>query len=331
MKSKIILFLSIVSLVSINLFAQDLEPTDEAINEFLSNPAENAIFEIPVLMISYYPTLDGVNLDKEISGSSLTIDEMKMKVDSMSTRAKFMLEEGSKFRGYKNPDAIPSVGYKVIKNIAVYEKMPRGYEVPWNDGWYRPDYNQILERFNAKDFVENLGVKEIWIWGYHHGDIEPAESNMSSPITGDISNSERNEDDLPVYTKSYTVYNYNYNRSQAEAVHNHGHQFEAILTHINKEQDDNSKLFWNLFVGKNEADEFTGGRCGWTHMPPNTTKHYDYLNPAWVESDIENWLPDGSGEKKKVSVETWKNLDYNWVYGDMNFKQKTESQFYIYW
>ncbi len=325
-KKNIILFLLLASMI----FGQSKLPETEDISEFLASPASNALFEVPVLVINYYPTTDGVVMDKEECGTDMKISEMKTKIDSMNARVKFSLEEGSKFRGYKNPDAIPSLGYKIIKIISVYEKFPRGFEVPWNKDWYRPDYNKVLERFDARHYVEDLGVKEIWIWGYHHGEIEPAESNMSSPLSGDISNSEQIEEDLPVYKKSYTVYNYNYNRSQAEAVHNHGHQIEAMFTYLNEKQTGDTKLFWDLFVGK-EGEDFITGRCGWTHMPPNTTKHYNYLNPAKIESDVEDWYPDGRGEKKIVSVETWKNLNYDWPFGDVKFNQKTESQFYIYW
>ena len=98
---------------------------------------------------------------------------------------------------------------------------------------------------------------------------------MSSPLTGDISNSNRDNTDLPVYNSTYTVYGQNFRRTQAEAVHNHGHQLEAILSHVNHLQYGNTDLFWKKFVGQDENEDFITGRVGWTHMPPNTTKHYD--------------------------------------------------------
>jgi hypothetical protein len=56
------------------------------------------------------------------------------------------------------------------------------------------------------------------------------------------------------------------------AVEDHTHQIEAILRYV----DDN--LFWNLFVG-------SGGRCGWTHYPPNGRWDYDWNNANPVMSD----------------------------------------------
>ena len=136
---------------------------------------------------------------------------------------------------------------------------------------------------------------------------------MSSPLTGDISNSNRDNGDLPVYNSTYTVYGQNIRRTQAEAIHNHGHQLEAILSHVNELREGNTDLFWKKFVGKNENGNFITGRAGWTHMPPNTIKHYDYTgNTTLVESDIEDWHPDNSGEGKLFNANTYGDSTYPW-------------------
>ncbi len=49
-----------------------------------------------------------------------------------------------------------------------------------------------------------------------------------------------------------------------------------------------------------------------------------------VESDIEDWTPAGTGQRKAVNASTWGDLVYAWP-GDPNPEQKTESQWYIYW
>ena len=104
------------------------------------------------------------------------------------------------------------------------------------------DYNAIMKRIGISDWVEKEGVKEIWIWGYHGGKVGLWESNMSGPY-GDISNSNRNPNDLPTMSKTYTVYHYNYQRETSEAVEDHMHQIEAIFNHIDR------KWFWEKFVG----------------------------------------------------------------------------------
>jgi hypothetical protein len=154
---------------------------------------------------------------------------------------------------------------------------------------------------------------------------------MSSALTGDISNSNRDNTDLPVYAHTYTVYGYNFRRSQAEAIHNHGHQIEAQLSYVNQFQDGNTDLWWKKFVGQNSTGQFISGRCGWTHMPPNTTTDYDYLNPTVVASDIEDWTPSHSGTTTMVNVNTWANKVYAWPDGVTDFSQRVETQWYLYW
>lgn len=306
-----------------------LPPQVDAVDADLTVPMAGYLWEMPVVVIRYFPTADGVTVDNTIAGYSGTLAAIRDYTNTLNRRSKFMLEEGSRFRGYANPTAPPSLGYRIVAMITVYEEMPQGKFV--GDGHYYPDYNQILERFDAGHYVNDLGVKEFWLWGYHHGAIVPAESNMASPTTGDISNSWRFADDLPIYDHTYVLYNYNFTRSQAEAVHNHGHQLEAILSYVNQRQAGDTELFWRRFVGQDSNGQFVTGRCGWTHMPPNTTSDYDYLNPTLVASDIADWRPDGGGATQLVNLNTWGDIAYAWPENPANIPQRIESQWYIYW
>lgn len=322
---------SVLAEAVVNVAVPVLEPEVEAIDPYLATPAEGYLYEMPVVIIRYLPTQDGIYLDEVKTGYQSTLEGLKNSIDIYEKRIKFILEEGSRYHGYNDPNTIPSLGYRIVHIVTVYEEVPLGFPAPGNPGSYHPDYNQILTRFNAEAFVNDLGVKEFWIWTWHHGDIAPAESNMSSPVTGDISNSARYQNDLPIYDYTYVLYNYNFTRTQSEAVHNHGHQLEAILNHVNAKQDGNTDLFWKKFVGTDDAGNFITGRCGWTHMPPNTTEHYDYVNPTIVESDIEDWNPEGTGNKNPVNVNTWGNLVFSWPDGVTDFPQRIEAQWYIYW
>jgi hypothetical protein len=305
-------------------------PEIDPIDPFLATPAAGALFEMPVLVINYIPTLDGTNVDKAILEKS-TIADFKKKLLLFNKRSKFMLEEGSRYHGYQNAEGRPSLGYRVVHMVTAYEIMPPGKRAGGKTKpEYHPDYIQILERFGAGDWVTNKNVKEIWIWGYHTAGIVPVESNMSSPATGDISNSARYNDDLPIYDRTFVLYNYNSMRWQAEAVHNHGHQLEAILSHINKRQDGNTELFWNKFSGRQPNGKFEQGRCGNTHFPPNAKADYDYQNMTMVESDCEDWTPDRTGKLKPVNASTWGNIPYRWPQG-AEPSPKIESQYYIYW
>ena len=313
-----------------------------------------AIREVPVVAIRFMPTQNGNTIDPNYEGdlpaetrANLPLIELKERLNTFDKRVKYILTEGSKYRGYKNPDAIPYLGYKIVAVINVYEPMPLGKPTRNETNAYFPDYHQIIDRFGGENYVNNLGVKEFWLWGTHTDEVVPVESNMSSPTTGDISNSDRFEDDLPKYDHTYTLYNYNYGRSEAQAIHNHGHQIESILGAANLRQDGNISLFWGKFVGSQEDHElncslhsvacddenlFRKGRCGWTHMPPNTTMGYDYFNPNSFASDIEDWQPDESGVKKMVNVNTWANLSFDWPDQAMYTEaSRVENQWYLYW
>jgi hypothetical protein len=261
---------------------------------------------------------------------------------------KFSLEEGSRFRGYNSPLASPSIGYRVVEYVTVYEQTPPG-EILYFDlndfPLYGANHHSIFERFDIEHFVNVLGVKEIWFWGCGVDSSYPSydpnlhdpedfrtiwESNMSSPTTGDISNSNRDNSDLPVYDQTYTVYWQNLRRLQNQAVHNRGHQYEAILGHANWLQDGNSELFWRKFVGQNSSGEFITGRCGWTHMPPNTTDHYDYVDMTLAESDIEDWTPAGDGATTLVNASTWGGIPYSWPRGVLP-PAAIEANWYVYW
>ncbi len=308
-----------------------LPPVVESISSFLATPAPNHLFEIPVVIIRYFPTVDGINVDPVLSELNSSLQNLEAKIDRDAIHTKFMLEEGSRFHGYKNSAARPALGYRVVHIVTVYEELPLGFEIPGSASEFFPDYDQILARFDAENFVNNLGVREFWLWGYHNRKLVPVESNMSSPTTGDISNSHRFNNDMPIFNHTYTLYNYNFTRGPNENVHNHGHQLEAILSHANWLQDRNIDLFWKKFVGQDVRGNFITGRCGWTHMPPNTTQHYDYANMTPVESDIEDWTPEGNSRKKSVNALTWRNLLYQWPNNDPPVGDLTETHWYIYW
>jgi hypothetical protein len=339
----------------LKVVAPVLPPVDEVVPQGLVQPAPDHIWDIPVLVIRYLPTTDGINLDTHVAPDfydlgEITLADMKNRVEYFDHLQKFMLEEGSRFRGYKDPEARPSLGYRVVRYISVYEPLPPG-GLAGTDANGRPvyyaDYFGMFERLGIEETVNDLGVREIWLWNGNFGDSSfPAfdpqihdpinarrvwESNMASPSTPDVSNSNQDATDLPVYDHTYVLYGQNIRRTQAEAVHNHGHQLERILPYAAVLQDGTDKLFNQDFVGFDPQYQMTLGRAGWTHMPPNTTVHYDVLNPQLVESDIEDWRPDHGGARTLVNVNTWGDLVYPWPGGAASVPQRIESQWYIYW
>lgn len=297
------------------------------IDPAMTDPANCYKDLMKVVILNYFPTTDNVHLDLTETGpmpfpNPLTVNSIKNKVNEYNIQMKHMLEERTKFRGYKSPNAEPYLGYQVVEIVNLFEPIPRFQVINEINGTTQRliDYHAIADRFDFQQYVEDMDVDEIWLWGYHTDEVVGWESNMSSPTTGDISNSNRDNNDLPVFDQTYMVYWFNYSRTPN--LHNQGHQLESIFAHIDY------PFFWNDFVGR-QGNNPPIGRCGDTHHPPNTVVGYDYLNFNPVMSDIEDWLP-GGGPQKLVSASTWEALDYNWPYGVPPLAE-TEVNYYIYW
>jgi len=264
-------------------------------------------YEIPVVVLGFYPDEDGNGLlDRDIVGPE-TGDQpaslIKEKTANLTDKLVELLESGSTFHGYRDPDAAASLDYKIIDVIRYDYPIPQSSEFP-----PFADHIKVLNGINICEYVEDKGVKEVWIWMYHTDVVAPIESNMSGPW-GDISNSFR-QDDLPHCAKTYTVFNYNYGRELSEATENHMHQIEAVLNYVDGRDTTptdewGSLLFWGNFVGSDITHRIIKPGCGWAHYPPNGETDYDWTNPNFVESDCEDWNPDGTGETQVFNCEKW--------------------------
>ena len=256
------------------------------------------VYTIPVLVVSYFPVKGG-RIDAAVTHDvDAPLDDIRSHTLQTTQRVAHALETGSTYHGYKNPDAQPCLRYQIVDSLEFLEPLPtypkQGHRQPMTD------YNAILNRLDIRHRVEQQGIKEVWLWGYHGGVIDMWESNMAGPY-GDLSNSDRDPHDLPVLKQTYTVYHYNYQRGASEAVEDHIHQIEAVLNTIDHD------LFWNKFVGKPGQ-----GRCGWAHYPPNAKRDYDWANRTYVMTDIEDWRPAGGGQKQRMNCDRWNGDSLTW-------------------
>ena len=271
-------------------------------------------YEIPIVIVKYFP-IKGENIDIKVTGDwGKSLAFTRSKTDSLAQCIMQTLEQGSTYHAYKNPKAKPYLKYKLLKIYEYLEGLPtykrNSKKTPMTD------YKKIVEKIDGKYWVEEQGVKEIWLWGYHGGKVHLWESNMAGPF-GDISNSNRDENDLPVYSKTYTVYHYNYQRGHSEAIEDHIHQIEAVLNYVDGRDDMpedkwEQLLFWGKFVGSDVTHKIIKPGCGWAHYPPNGERDYDWANKKYVLSDIEDWKPDGTGEKKRINCERWNCNSLDW-------------------
>lgn len=271
-------------------------------------------FAIPVLVVGYFPT-NGELIDISVTGDwGAPLAETRAKTRRLTREIIAALEEGSRYHGYKNPAAPPSLKYRVAGEREFFRPLPifakPGHRAPMTD------YARIMADVDLRDWVERRGVREVWIWGYHGGKVDLWESNLSSPH-GDVSNSDRDPDDLPVLAHTYTVYHYNYQRGASEAVENHMHQIEAVLNAVDGRDHTpparwTNLLFWGKFVGSDASHKIVRPGCGWAHYPPNGEHDYDWANPRYVETDIEDWKPDGTGQKQRLNCERWGGDSLKW-------------------
>jgi len=271
---------------------------------------------IRVYVVGYFPAM-GEFIDGEwaVENKGATVASIQERTEKLTQEACKLLMEGSRFRGYKNASAQPALRYEVVGRKDFQEAIPLRAKV--GEDAPLPDYAAVMNRINAKELVESKGVQQIWMWGYH-GKIGLWESNMSSP-TGDVSNSDRDQTDLPVFKKTYTVFHYNYGRGVGEMLENHMHQLEHLLNYADGRdftppEKWSELLFWGKFVGSDASHKIVTkpARCGWTHYAPNSESDYDWANPRYVETDIEDWRPDGIGKTQLMNADRWDRDGIKW-------------------
>jgi hypothetical protein len=269
--------------------------------------------EIKVLVVKYFP-VKGDRIDKAITSDvDEPLADIRLKTTIQTEQVAQALQEGSRYHGYKDETAKPSLVYKVVDSIEYLEPTPAIAATKTTPAM--TDYNKIMDRVGVKKWVEEKGVKEVWIWGYSGG-VGGWESNMAGPY-GDISNSDRAPKDLPVLSKTYTVYHYNYQRGTSEAVEDHMHQIEAVLNYVDGRDRTPPEqwpalLFWGRFVGSDRTHKIVRPGCGWSHYPPNAASDYDWSNKRFVETDIEDWKPDGGGAKQRMNSDRWGGDSLKW-------------------
>ncbi len=270
-------------------------------------------FIVPVLVMMFFPlSSDGKYINLSGNAENMVPQERashEKKIIDRTTEIEQILEDGSRYHYYSNSSAMPSMDYQVIETKKFYSLFPithAGVIGIDNARMLSSDYNT-----NICDYVDNKGVKEVWMWVYHHKtDFFPVESNQSMGKRvkefwnhgsyGDISNSARS-DDLPQCNNTYTVYHYNQLREVGMTVENHTHQIESIFNSVDQAFMDNN--FYGKSLASYPSESYY--RCGWTHYPPNALLEYGWYYSSKVYSDCMDWKPDGSGQKTEVNCETW--------------------------
>ncbi len=283
--------------------------------------------EMKVLVISYIPVLDtgsGI-IDHNIVGDHLrnylSLDLLE-NLEFVSQKLAVDMTNSTKYRGHSDPNSVPYINFSIYKSINYFEALPQGfryYKQDPNDIVYRPDYIKVLQRENICDYVDNKGIREVWLWGYHFDKLEPVESNMSMGLNdkpywnrsgyGDYSNSE-STNDLPTCLNTYVLYNYNYDKTQStyRSLHNHVHQLERLFLELSVTRQETQyplNFFASKFLGYNgnwfQYKPLDYPYCGWGHWAPNSSvpitntsqgDNYNFSITSYKNSNCENWDPE---------------------------------------
>jgi hypothetical protein len=131
-----------VTSVTMNVTPPKLPPVFETIDPLLAEPVADAQVIMPVVILRFLPTQDGVMLDDRSapdfwSLNPVGLDYMRNRILEFDRRIKFAVEEATRFRGYKRPHAKPYLGYKVVAYITVYEVTPPRFSDRKTNGFIR--------------------------------------------------------------------------------------------------------------------------------------------------------------------------------------------------
>jgi surface protein len=341
---------------SLEIFINNIE-FEELDSKFLE--VKESTIKVPFLMINVFPTNDGIIHNDTIGPSSYweiknpSLEDSKSKIKNILLTSKNAVDLGTAFRDYGENQVKPYVSMLPLAYINIYVSNENEYKTKktWNNK-QTYDYIKMFSDLKIENYVNTKELKEIWITDFPYGgypsltnsglynelnDTWLPESNMSSPFTGDVSNSYQVPDDLPIYSNTYVVYGNSGHRGVDTNIHNRGHQIERQLRYVEKNKKSGQELFWNKFVGVDESgNQAMNKRSGNTHFPPNAKSDYDYCNEDQIESDIFNWTPEG-GDKQQVKCGSWRNLSLNFTYnkysddGISNINNDPQTKWLITW
>ena len=304
-----LVLIAALGLVSYFIISNTFNFKDKLFSQLYPKPASKAAdttdtsYNMGVLVIKYFPlTSDGQNIDINVTGDvGEPYNTIRQRTVDITNQLKIYLGNATRYLGYKDSTVQPALSYQITDTKEYTLAVPM-----LSDGTRKPDYNGIMSSNNICDYVDNKGVREVWLWAYqgptYPGSSYPylniSESKMAGPF-GDISNSPR-YNDMPLCQNTYRVYTFNYGRYTAEAMESWGHQIEAELDVINRD------LFRSLWQGPNYPQTLgVNGRCGSVHNPPNARSEYDRANPNSQQSDCFDWNPDSLGILTDISCQNW--------------------------
>ncbi len=302
---------------------------------------------IKVLEVRYFP-VTGENedlldpIETGVSNPSYTLAQIQSRTQMLTETLVERLSDASAHEN-RYPGKDPYLTYEILTTVERRQKVPRG-----TNPADRPDHRAILDNLGICGYVDEDGVREVWLWAYQNKDeppplkLELIESNMAMGTEstaffthgtyGDVSNSGL-LNDLPVCQHTYTVFNFEYELHAQYAIHSYGHQRERLMKFADQ------TLFGSFESPYGTPGSATRG-CGNVHYPPNapvcgsaTACACDGVPGAlcqdyWqvqqsVPSRCNDWQPNG-GAVATTNCTAWGCL------GGTNYDHDAEA-FHVWW
>jgi len=181
------------------------------------------------------------------------------------------------------------------------------------------DYNAVLKQFNILLRVNNKEFDEVWVMAFPYAGFY--ESTMAgagafwcnAPPVPNTSSCKRR----------FVIMGFSFERGVGEMLESYGHRTESILGKVFNCQD---FITWAYKPRRNPAtvsgalnpfqrflcfDQIAPGKSalGTIHYAPNSTKDYEWGNPAPVQCECYDWLnfPNFKGDVRTVTAAEWGN------------------------
>ncbi len=291
-------------------------------NLSVNDPNEPAqISNVRVLLLVYNPTMDPT------SGAKLS-DYMKWS-DPIQLVTGFISDLQQVSGGLARYQV--TLRYDLDEFPALtdgYRYTPQTFEAVINGSSpaHKPmgiDYNAILTRFNILQNIANNIYDEVWVLAFPYAGL--FESIMAgkgafwcnAPALGNTDSCARR----------FVIMGLSFERSVGEMLHSYAHRCESIMAQVYNCQN---FLTWAYQPNRTPAtisptqslntfqrfilfDQIAPGRSalGTVHYAPNSSKDYDWDNPALVNSECYDWLnyPTFKGDVRQVGPSEWGSGD----------------------
>jgi hypothetical protein len=229
--------------------------------------------------------------------------------DATKNRIFPQLSNNTRYLGYKDSSAPPSLHYTLADNDIHIENNP-----PPLPGDTTGGINAIFSKYNICNYAVANDIKMVIIWTA--GSDQYKGYDFESAVTGSKGITTNGPHLNNCASKTILVMNFNYERDMPQAVESYGHHLEDVFQKFRPEF---SKYMDTAASGAYTSNpkyfppQTTGNdSCGTFHNPPNATKEYDSRNTTNFISDCRNWKPDGSGIKETINCSAWGCSQIGW-------------------